>query len=120
MTSLDATFPGIASELLAEFGVSAVLSRVVRSYDAETGREWESTEETTCKALAPTIAAAKPAAGGVSTGPAQTYIAGPDISSPPAPGDRISISGVAWLVQAVTAIRSGDLVAVYQVELATP
>ena len=120
MTALDNTLPAVAVELVNEFGVAASVSRVLRSYDAQTGREHEDTEAMACKALAPTVVSSKSSAGGIVSNQPITYIAGPALTSAPQPGDALTISGRAWMIQAVTAIRSGDLVALYQLELAAP
>lgn len=117
MTSLDSVFPGIATELLAEFGVSATLTRVVKSYDNHSGREYESTTPSACKALAPTTTAAARNAGGSGTAMTETYIAGPSLAVPPQAGDKLLISGHSWLVASVASIRSGELTAVYKLEV---
>lgn len=120
MTALDSEIPPLALSILGEFGVSAKLLRQVKLYDPAEGVEVTQEEATTCRALPPSTASALAAKGGVSAGSTVTYLAAAELIRSPESGDKITLAGRTWDIASVTTYRSGELAALYQLELVTP
>ena len=119
MTELDAIFPAVAAEMLAQFGVSCSHLRQERVYDELRGEE--TTRETVYAIKLVPFALVKTLTDSAATaGQSVTYGAATDFAVSPSVGDYLLSGGVRHLINALEPIKSGDLVALYKITVSVP
>ena len=119
MTELDAIFPTVAAEMLAQFGVSCSHLRQERVYDELMGEE--TTRETAYAVKLVPFAIVKTLTESAAiAGQSVTYGAATDFAVSPSVGDYLLSGGTRHLIGALEPIQSGDLVALYKFTVSAP
>ena len=115
---LDGVMVPLAKNLIADFGGPVVYARVTETFDADTGKTTQS--ETTSS---PSITPPEPYKTGridndvVQMGDMKTLIADSGLGFVPAIGDNLQYSGVEWQIVGVNPVYSGQLPAMYELQL---
>ena len=118
-TVLDDKLPATALALLAKYGTSATFTVESLAYAAATGI----TTPTTTAAYALKISPPAPYSQGLVDGELirsddlRTTLAASGLAFTPYIGQKVTFDGKVWSVQEVRPLRSGDLVAAYELRL---
>ena len=117
--ALDSTFRPLAVDLARQFGKTVTLVRVTGStFDPSTGQTTETTDETTFAAVPPQAFSFDRIDGSLVQS-SDTLLGLPALSVPAAPTleDKVKLDGHTWSIVQVQPTYSGELVALYQVQL---
>lgn len=107
---------GLATTLIADFGKSATLRNVARTYSATTGKTTEVVTDTSLYATPPTpFAKFRLGDDTIRTEDLSTMIKGAGVT--PIVGDRLIYAGVEYQVIAVRPQYAGTVVAFYELQL---
>jgi hypothetical protein len=117
--ALDSTFGPLAKNLIGKFGKRATLRRVTSAFSAATGRNTESTADTTVVVTPPAPFARKYIDNtSVLEGDAQCSVARQGLAVvPTAATDKLIVDGVTWTIVGVESVYSGELVAMYTLHI---
>lgn len=118
MTALDDKLVPVAKDLIARFGTAATVDVIARVYDPET----RSTTDTTTSygvLMTPPAPYSRRLIDGDSilSSDAQSFLAADGLSFTPATDQRVTVGGGKWTVTGVREHRTGDKVAVYELQL---
>lgn len=121
MTELDGELPGLALELIAEFGADLLYTIVSEgAYDPATSRNTTSEIEAPVKAIVEDYSLQGSgqayASGLVEAGDKKLTVAAQSFEVEPSPSDFFILNGSRYLVKNVKAVYSGQLVAAYEIQ----
>lgn len=117
-TAFDNIFVPLATQLVDQtFGFNATHRRIVRSYDASTGKNSESVTDTTVKITPPSPFTQRQINDTTILQGDQQVIMSSASGIVPNDNDKFVIGGNVWKVVAVNPIVSGELSAAYTVQL---
>jgi hypothetical protein len=108
----------LANQLIGDFGKTVTYKQRASSFDPSTGKT-SFTETASSAIIAPPEPYKQNRIDGstIQNGDAMTSVAGSAISFVPEIGDRVLMNGVDWNVVAVNPVFSGELVAMYELQL---
>jgi hypothetical protein len=116
--TLDTQMRALASDLIGQFGASAVLQRDEYLYDRVASKGYlQETQQYTIKLSPPEPYQELRDGAMVKTGEMKTMVAAVDLEIVPDEKDRIIFAGATWTVVAVEAVWSGEQVAAYILRL---
>lgn len=115
---LDSVMVPLANQLIGDFGKTVSYKQRASSYDPSTGKT-SFTETETSAIIAPPEPYKQNRIDGtvIQQGDVMTSIAGSSISFVPEISDRVLMNGVDWQVVGVNPVFSGELVALYELQL---
>lgn len=115
---LDSVMVPLANALIGDFGKTVSYKQRASSYDAASGKT-TFTETVTSAIIAPPEPYKQSRVDGsvVQMGDVMTAIAGSAISFVPEISDRVLLNDVDWQVVGVNPVFSGELVAMYELQL---
>ena len=118
MTGLDDRLRPAAAQLIERAGKAMTLKQVATSaYDPATGVVTETTGDTALRGVLEDYTVERIDGGLIRQGDRQVTLAAEPITVEPAPGDSLVIDGVAHTVITVSATYSGDLPALYRLQV---
>ena len=115
---LDGVMVPLAKKLIGDFGKTVTYKQLSSSYDASTGKT-TSAETASSAVIAPPAPYRQNRIDGstIQNGDVTSSVAASAIAFVPAIGDRVDLNAVDWQVVGVNPVFSGELVALYELQL---
>jgi len=118
MTAFDDIFVPLASDEIADAGISATLFTYTASYDRTTGTNTRTETSTSVVVLPPSRTSLRFVDGDVvKVGDAQTLLASQGLSVTPKRGSKLTVSGQTWEIVRVDPLISGESTAAWKLFL---